>query len=113
VYIKQARVFAQGGTDNVLISDRPTLMNRSEQFKYFYKKLPPGSQLKFCGAVFFTFAPIWAVAVSRLAADRSSPEVLSYFVASGIIAMRPWKSLSKRSWRESAPTGGKRMTRCS
>ena len=31
-------------------------MNRSEPFKYFCKKLPLGSQLKFYGAVFFTFA---------------------------------------------------------
>lgn len=61
-------------------------MNPTKYYKYFYKHLPLRSQVKFYTAVFCTFAPIWAISVSRLGEQRSPLEVVYYFVSSGLIA---------------------------
>jgi len=67
-------------------------MNRSEPYKYFYRKLPLGSQFKFYAAVFCTFAPIWAVAVSRIGEQRSWLEVVPMQILLGmsVAISLPW-----------------------
>ena len=62
-------------------------MNPAKHYKYFYKQLPLSSQLKFYAAAFCTFAPLWAISVSRFAEQRSWLEVVAYFVLSGSIAV--------------------------
>jgi hypothetical protein len=63
-----------------------------------YRRLPHKAKVKFYTAVFCTFAPVWAIAVTRFADHRSWIEVLFYFFASGITAVG-WALAFTRSVR--------------
>jgi sigma-B regulation protein RsbU (phosphoserine phosphatase) len=57
------------------------------QYDKIYAELPLKARIKFYVAVFCTFAPMWAIAVTGFSTGRSWIEMIFYFASSGLIAV--------------------------